>query len=239
MEIAMNCDRIARYYQFLEYATLGRALERRRFAYLAETKRSVRALLCGGGDGRFLEALLRSNPDVVVDYAEMSAGMLRLAKARIVRLGPEFTRRVRFYQDDLRRFRFNEGQYDLIATHFFLDCFDDDDLSHLVSRLAERAELGAQWIVSEFREADGSWGRLWTGAVIRTLYAAFHIVTNLKVQRLPDYEAVLREAGFQAEKSENALGGLLQSSLWRTRPLVLDSSFGRPDSPRGHAILSV
>ena len=54
----MNCDGIARYYQVLEHLSFGRYLERRRFAFLGEAWTSRRAIVCGGGNGRFLARLL-------------------------------------------------------------------------------------------------------------------------------------------------------------------------------------
>ena len=79
---SMNCDPIARWYRFFEYGAFGRALERRRFAFLAETANSKRVLMLGEGDGRFLEAFLQSNREATVDYVDASEQMLSLAKRR-------------------------------------------------------------------------------------------------------------------------------------------------------------
>lgn len=140
--------------------------------------------------------------------------MVELARARAKRLGHDCTARVRFHVGDVRNLQRPAHQYDLIVTHFFLDCFADHDLLPLVRDLAGYAGPRARWILSEFCEAPGRWGRLWTGAVTRSLYAAFKLTTNLTVTRLPDYGGALEQAGFQPDKREEALGGLLHSSVW-------------------------
>ena len=116
-----------------------------------------------------LARLLRTNPHVRIDYAELSAGMAAVAEARVARLGPRCAERVRFHVGGVRALRFDSASYDLIVTHFFLDCFADDDLRALVAHLAQCAVPGARWVVSEFCDAPGRWGRVWTRAVSRSL----------------------------------------------------------------------
>jgi hypothetical protein len=57
----MDCDGIAPHYEVLEHLSFGKLLEQRRFAFLGETGTLDRAVICGGGDGRFLARLLRTN----------------------------------------------------------------------------------------------------------------------------------------------------------------------------------
>lgn len=212
----MNCDRIAPFYQSLEYACFGRELERRRFAFLQETSNCRTALVCGGGDGRFLARLLRFNPHIEVDFVDLSRRMIDVAERRISAMGERLCRRVRFYVGDIRTFNLQPPSYDLIVTHFFLDCFCENEIDSLVSSLAASARSGCLWLLSEFREGDGLLRKLPTRAVIRTLYAAFRITTGLRVVRLPNYKSRLLAQGILCEREETALAGLLCSSLWRT-----------------------
>ena len=78
----MNCDRIARWYRWIEYAGFGRALEQRREAFLKDVSDARRILALGDGDGRALAALLEAAPHACVDYIDVSARMLELARAR-------------------------------------------------------------------------------------------------------------------------------------------------------------
>jgi hypothetical protein len=96
----MNCDGIARYYQVIENLSFGRYLERRRFAFLGEVRTSRRAV-GGGGDGRFLDRLLRVNSHVEVDFVDLSPKMVELAERRVAGMGRTCRERVRFRVRDV------------------------------------------------------------------------------------------------------------------------------------------
>jgi SAM-dependent methyltransferase len=210
----MNCDRIARYYEVLERMSFGRHLERSRFAFLTETRTSRRAIVCGGGDGRFLARLLSSNPLVEVDFVDLSPRMVQLSERRVASMGLSFRERVSFRVGDVRDFALRPEGYDLIVTNYFFDFFTEQELSQLVSRLVGCASSRAQWIVSDFRVSDGPVGRVWTWAVIRSLYAAFRLTTGLRVTRLPRYVSALSKQGCLLRCEHTMFGGLLHSSLW-------------------------
>lgn len=210
----MNCDAIARWYELAEHFCFGRALERRRFAYLGELQGARRALVCGGGDGRFLAELLRGNARVQVTYVDLSREMMRLAERRVARLGPEFRARVEFHCADLRTFVPPRADFDLFATHFFFDCFTDEQARELALRLQSWAAPRARWVLSEFHQPPPFFARAWTSAVVRALYAGFRLTTGLRVRRIPSCGEALRGAGFQLRTRETAAGGLLISELW-------------------------
>jgi ubiquinone/menaquinone biosynthesis C-methylase UbiE len=211
----MNCDGIASYYEVVEHMTFMSHLERRRFAFVGESRTARRAIVCGGGDGRFLARLLRANARVQVDFVEVSSRMIDLAERRVTGMGPSFLERVRFHHEDIRTVDLKCARYDLIVTNFFLDCFFNAELQAVVDRLARFGTPEGKWIVSEFREAHGALGRVWTQGVIAGLYAAFWATTGLRGIRLPQYRAALEKAGYSVRFEEEALGGLLYSSVWQ------------------------
>ncbi len=210
----MNCDWIAPYYRLLEHCTFGKKLEERRFAFLEQTATARKALVCGGGDGRFLEQLLRRNSQVRVDFVDLSPGMVELAKRRSASGKSVEKERVRFYVCDIREFTPVEASYDLIVTNFFLDCFGEAEIAGVVTKLAMLTSPHARWLVSEFRVGRRRLGRIWRQAIVRGLYLAFRVTTGLTVKRLPHYEAALRSAGFLCRCEERSMKGLLKSSLW-------------------------
>ncbi len=211
----MNCDPIARWYRWLEYAGFGRALERRRLAFLPCLAESRRVLMLGEGDGRFLAAFLRANPAAEVDYVDGSGKMLALARNRSLAVEGA-GERVRFHQAEALAWLLGRpaGTYDLVCTHFFLDCFTTVELGPLVAAITRQTQGHARWIVSEFcYPAGGVAG--WAGRVfITSLYGFFRVVTALAVDRLSDYPDALQAAGFRCTEREIAAAGLLVSESW-------------------------
>jgi ubiquinone/menaquinone biosynthesis C-methylase UbiE len=202
----MNCDRIARLYRWIEYAAFGNALQRRRTALLDQASGVRRVLALGDGDGRALVALLQAAPAAQVDYVDVSAQMLRLARTRIATNGAD---RVRFRQADARVMQLEESAYDLIVTHFFLDCFDECDQSLLVDKIARAAVPEARWIVSEFRPAN----RL-AKLLTPVMYSFFGMTAALKTCRLVDHHPHLSRNGFRLARSRQAWAGMIASELW-------------------------
>jgi len=195
----VNCDRIARWYRWFEYAGFGRALERRREAFLGDVRDARRVLALGDGDGRALVALLAAAPHACVDYIDVSTRMLELARARAG------TEHVNYRCEDARTASLPVAEYDLIVTHFFLDCCDETDLEPLIARLANAAAPQARWLVSEFR------GNGW---LVRGLYIFFGIATGLRTRRLVDHHPFLKRHGFHSVAHQHAWRGLLTSELW-------------------------
>ena len=210
----MNCDRIARWYEPAEHLSFYKALEYRRFAYLRQLRDSKRAIICGGGDGRFLARLLQANPTIEVTYVDVSREMMRIAERRIAQLGDRCRNRVKFFCANALEFVPPHRNYDLFATHFVLDCLTPEDARELVLRMTQWAHPRARWVLSEFRHSQTALGRCWTGAVIAGLYAAFHFATGLRANQIPRYTSFLRSAGFYLQKRDIATGGLLVSELW-------------------------
>jgi ubiquinone/menaquinone biosynthesis C-methylase UbiE len=199
----MNCDSIAPHYWWIERLGMGGALERRRRWFLPELGSARRALVLGDGDGRFLRALLRRNPVVRADYVDLSRRMLELARRKA---GAE---RVDYKRADALTLRFPRDEYDLIATHFFFDCFGPSELETLIGRVADAAKPGAQWIVSEFRTPH-----LPARLLVRALYLLFRVTTGLKTRELADHRPILRSHGFRLINERHSRGALVVSERW-------------------------
>lgn len=207
----MNCDLIAPHYAWIEFAAFGRVLESRRRCYLGELAHARRALVLGDGDGRFLRDLLAINPQVHVDYIDLSAEMLARARSRAG------TDRVTYHRADALTFTLPARTYDAIATHFFLDCFEPADLAKMVHRIRGAATPNARWVISEFRVPSGALA-LPARACIATMYAFFRVATGLRTRRLTDHRPLLEAAGFYLSSASLRLRGLVSSELWVMTP---------------------
>jgi ubiquinone/menaquinone biosynthesis C-methylase UbiE len=208
----MNCDRIAVWYRWLEYLTFGRALERRRREYLDEAATARSVLILGDGDGRFTAEFVNRNGTAIVDSVDLSPRMLALARKRTLD-----ARYLQLWQGDALAIELPR-KYDLIVSHFFLDCFVDRDLASLVARISNAACPRARWIVSEFCLPTGGIRRRAASLWIKTMYWFFWIATGLEVSRLPDYSTVFALHGFRRVRHVAAAGGLLVSELFERVP---------------------
>jgi SAM-dependent methyltransferase len=198
----LNCDRIARAYRWLEYLVFGRELERRRLRYLTRVAAAQRALILGDGDGRFLGRYAAIS-QASIDSLDSSARMLELARAR-AGIG-----RATYRHADALVIPLAPSAYDLIVTHFFLDCFDAADLERLVDRVHAAAQPGALWLISEFRQP--AWARL----LLTGMYLFFRLTTGLSNRTLVDHRPLLQRRGFRLLCEETTRGGLLASELWQ------------------------
>ncbi len=214
---AIDCNLIAPWYELVEHLCFGRALERRRFAFLESLGDAKKVLSCGEGDGRFATALLRSNPGVQVTAVDASVRMARIATQRVMRACAAVQDRLQYHCGEIDSFNPASTPYDLIATHFFLDCFSNQQGAAVINRIAGWTTPHARWLVSEFAQPPNGFAHVWTGAVIRSLYAAFRITTGLRAVHLPDYRPALASVGFELQRQEYACGGLLVSELWERK----------------------
>jgi SAM-dependent methyltransferase len=204
---------IARPYRWLEYLTLGAALENCRNHYLPQLHSHNRALILGDGDGRFLAQLLKQNQHLRADAVDISATMLQLLSKRCATATPNAAPRLRTHHANALTSPL-EGPYDLVVTHFFLDCLSQPDLNALITRIAPTLTPGALWLISDFRIPRGPM-RLPARALVRTLYLAFRLLTGLRTTRLPDHATPLTQAGLARISTQHRLAGLLTTELWQ------------------------
>ena len=209
-----NFNRIARLYRWLEYLTLGTALENCRTHYLPQLLDRRHALVLGDGDGRFLAQLLASNPDLHADAVDTSATMLQLLRQHCEAATPNTTTRLRTQHANALTIPL-EDSYDLVVTHFFLDCLTQPDLDTLISRINPTLTPGALWLISDFRIPNGLM-RLPARLLVRSLYLAFRLLTGLRTTHLPDYATPLTQAGLNRVAHQHRLAGLLTTELWQT-----------------------
>jgi SAM-dependent methyltransferase len=209
-----NFNRIARPYRWLEYLTLGTALENCRTHYLPQLLDRRRALVLGDGDGRFLAQLLATNPDLHADAVDTSATMLQLLRQRCEAATPNAATRLRTHHANALTIPL-EDSYDLVVTHFFLDCLTQPDLDSLITRVNPTITPGALWLISDFRIPNGLM-RLPARLLVRGLYLTFRLLTGLRTTHLPDYATPLTQAGLTRIAHQHRLAGLLTTELWET-----------------------
>ncbi len=215
MNAPANFDRLAKVYRWMEYFSFGKVLERCRFFFLDRCANARRALVLGDGDGRFTQRLMQQNSTVEIDAADASPRMLQALRERVDALGPQPSARLRTLHCDLRTYTPESRGYDLVVSHFFLDCLSDAEVSALIERMQPALAPDAIWIVSEFSIPQRGWMRLPARAVVAWLYRAFGWMTQLGVRQIPNYAAAMRRYGWMRDARQPLLGGLLTAEVWR------------------------
>jgi cyclopropane fatty-acyl-phospholipid synthase-like methyltransferase len=206
----VNFDPVARLYRWLEYLSFGPCLAHCRRAQLAHLTGARHALLLGDGDGRFLLRLLAVNPGLHADVIDSSRSMLKILKHRVRQSGGE---KIRLHLADALQWE-PASNYDLIVSHFFLDCFFPHQLEQLFDRVLPHAQPGAQWVVSEFAVPRNPRTAFFARGIIAALYRAFGLFTGLQVRSLPDYAGPMLRRGLVLSHERRFLAGLLRSELW-------------------------
>ena len=107
-----------------------------------------------------------------------------------------------------------KAAFDLVVTHFFLDCFREDQLRRLIPVIAGAAKGRATWLVGDFKVAGKGFWRVRSQVLLAVMYLFFRGVTGLSARRLTAPDGMLREAGFQCERRLEFDRGLLHSDLW-------------------------
>jgi SAM-dependent methyltransferase len=208
---APRFDGLAGIYRWMEYLCFGPALSRCRTDFLADLMRCRNALVIGDGDGRFTAKLIEANPAVNVDAIDASPAMLQtlLHRAR------KAAERVRTEVADARAWQpVNAVPYDLVVTHFFLDCLTTPEVRSLAERIRNASTPNALWVVSDFAVPGSFFGRTIARPVVSALYLAFGILTGLEIRSLPDHAQALAQTGFRLTRRRTRLCGLLVSELW-------------------------
>ncbi len=208
----MSFDFLAPHYRWMEWLLAGSKLQRCRTAFLQEIPKPRRVLLLGEGNGRFLAELAVKNPEAEFTCVDASAQMLRCARERLRRNGPGQTS-VRFIHADILDWR-PDGQFDLIVTHFFLDCFRPEQLERIVGQIADAAAPGARWLLADFCEPAAGWAKWRARLILMSMYLFFRVVARLPAGRLTVPDKMLSQRGFTLGSRRVFEWGLLHSDVW-------------------------
>lgn len=217
---AMNFDPVAPHYDRLERWFSRGLMHSARIAHLSEFDRCRHALLLGEGPGRFLPLVLRQFPEARVTCVDSSSQMLASARDNVPTADRE---RVTFVEADIRAWQPASGQFDLIATNFFLDCFGEDDLAQIIPLVANAATNDANWLVADFNIPEHGFIRWRAAFVIGALYQFFRFAAGLSTRRLISPQPWMESSGFRLRRRVEFDHGLLRSDWW-TR------STGKPEA---------
>lgn len=205
----MNFDRLAPFYRTMERFTAGDKLQRCRVAFLGEVPEPRKVLLAGEGHGRFLPECARRFPAAQIVVVDASRRMLEIAATKVD------SRQVEFVLADLLEWQRPPAEFDLIVSHFVLDCFPPDALAAVVEKLSALAAPNADWLLADFEIAAAGAARWRSRLIVALLYQFFRSVTGLAADALVPPDAALAKAGFSQHRRVTHEWGLLKSEWWR------------------------
>ena len=211
----MSFDAVAPWYRALETIAFGNALQRCRVACLREIPAPRRVLIVGEGNGKFLAELLRVHPGVQVDSVDASERTLQLARERIKNGLPALCGQVRFLHQDITNWAPPEDRYDLVVTHFVLDCFAPAELTRIIRFLASSTTPEANWLLADFRLPDRGFSQLRARVWLAAMYLFFRFTAQIRARELIDPTPYLHAQGFVLGCQQLFRGGMLKSELWR------------------------
>jgi ubiquinone/menaquinone biosynthesis C-methylase UbiE len=209
----VSFDRIAPHYRWIETLAFGNTLQRARTLWIRKIPRPKRALILGQGNGRFLCELLRAHPKIDVDCIDASPEMLRIARRRVERKCPESLLHVHFLRRDVLRWS-PQASYDLLATHFFLDCFRRDQLEEIIAKLSGAASAGAVWLLADFTIPTRPLARLHALLWLCTMYAFFRATTDITANRIVDPTSFLAANRFVRTEEKSFRWRMIKSEAY-------------------------
>ena len=207
----MSFDLLAPHYRWLEFVLAGGKLQRCRTAFLREVPLPKNVLICGEGNGRLLKAARAAWPDARITVLDLSAKMLEQAEWR---MGTEGRGKTEFVNADILQWEPPPQQFDLIVTHFFLDCFRPEQLELVVAKLSTAATAQANWLLADFQAPPAGLGRVRAQLILKLMYGTFRLATRLPARDLTPPDTFLRGQGFELRQKRLSEWGLLRTDWW-------------------------
>ncbi|RYD24024.1 MAG: class I SAM-dependent methyltransferase, partial [Verrucomicrobiaceae bacterium] len=165
----MSFDRLAPFYRTMELLSAGGKLQECRTAFLDEIPVPRNILLAGEGHGRFLPLCAERFPEARITVIDSSSTMLEIASRKVT------SEKVSFIHADLLQWDAPAAAFDLVVTHFFLDCFPAEDLASVVSKLGASATPDAGWLIADFQVPGGMAASLRSRIILSLLYTFFRL----------------------------------------------------------------
>ena len=192
-----NYDAIAKWYGPLSHLySCGQIRACKRFQ-LGVIAPGDRVLYTGVGTGE--DAAMAARKGARVTVIDLSPGMVAQARARFRSAGLEGSIEV-LCGDVLAHAR--EGQYDVVASNFFLNVFEEKVMEAMLAHLVRQVRPGGRLLIADFTPAGvppllSLARRLYFGLAVR----AFGLMANNAIHPLYDYAQRFEALGLRLEEA--------------------------------------
>jgi hypothetical protein len=140
--------------------------------------------------------------------------MPALANERIERFGLDASG-IEFLRADVLEWSPLKKVFDLVVTHFFLDCFRPEQLQQIVDKLAFAARPNASWLLADFQTPLVGLQRWRATLILNVMYMFFRVVTRLPARSLASPDPYLTDNEFFLRERHVSEWELLHSDLWQ------------------------
>lgn len=227
--VHVSFDSIAPHYRWMEALLAGNKLQACRTAFIERVSFCLDVLLLGEGNGRFLVECRRRLPKARITVVDSSRAMLDRAVARLRASGLHL-RNINVCCTDARGWHPAPGEFDLVVTNFFLDCFEKRELDPLMAQIATAAKSECFWLLSDFRVPQKGLPKLRAVAIHYLMYWFFRGVTGISAREIVLPDSRLQLHGFRLLARQRFDWGLIVSELW-TRDRGIGLSEPSPGTP--------
>ena len=121
---------------------------------------------------------------------------------------------VKFHHADFLQWTPQQQAYDLVVSHFFLDCFNRERLPHVIAKLARAAAPRSRWLIADFAVPPKGLRRVHAKIWLRVMYSFFRAAADLEAHELVDPSSFIRDTGFQLRQEIVTCLGLVKTQLW-------------------------
>ena len=208
MNTKPDFSKLSPLYDFLGIMVFFGVLQRSQTVLLPKLSMPAKTLIIGGGTGKFLVYFLKFFQESEITYIDISPGMIKQARKKIIGLPGED--RVNFICGGIESIP--EMEFDFICTHYFLDCFEEQDLNRLFIQLKKRLKPDGIWHFTDFY-LDGNSPFLHR-KLVGFLYWFFRLSCGLKVKKLADFKTMFNQNELKLIEECYFRGRLMRTAIY-------------------------
>lgn len=202
-------DLLASSYDRLAKLVFGNDIKKAQCKFIEQIGEGSYILILGGGTGWILNEIFKRKNSVSIVYVETSLEMIKKAKSR---LEDKRSSQVIFVNNTYQS-GVNENLFDVIFTPFFLDMFNDGEVSNIINELNSNLRTNGIWINTDFRNTEKMNQKL----LLKIMYVFFRTVCGISARELTNFENSFNQNGLKKEGSAFFHGGIIESSTYIKR----------------------
>lgn len=193
---------IAPYYDRIANFIFGKSILETQRCHLERIPVNANILVLGGGTGKWVLELIKTNKTCKIWFVDASSRMLDRAKVNLKSI-----KQISFIHGS--QHEIPNLHFDLIVTHFFLDMFTNQQLHNLIGQLVKSPSSPSLWIVADFEKS-----KYWHSLLLKLMFLFFRLSGTIENNELPDWNGVLKSHHFKIAEAKSFYGEFIQCRLY-------------------------